>query len=353
MDALHYQPAIQEYVCKIQQAFSAALVLFLFLYMVTIGALDLAHLQSLNRALWFSALQILLSLVWYFLFRNYFNKHKKYVIPAACLNIFQVLILLEVQYFLYDEYLSFTIIICIMLSSSVTIIGHVRKYCAIILLVSFVDIAITIFRNTDLVGSRMMHLYIIDNLFIVIIAVGINVCCCQLRYQAFEKEQQIVYLSERDSLTGLLNRKAFEYAVRTYAVENTLCAMILLDLDNFKPLNDTLGHYEGDNCLREVADELRRMFRQTDYVSRLGGDEFVVFMPNIKDADCVIERTKVMLQKIPRTYSNQKGSVFVTCSIGVAFSQEKDVNLYEQMYKAADAAMYRSKEKGKNCVSYG
>lgn len=352
-DALHYQPAIEEYVCKMQRILSMCLVLFFALYMLVIIFVELTDGQNLNGALGISLVQMLLCLGTYFLFRGYLKTHKKYVIHAACLNIFQVLILLELQYFLYDEFLSFTVVICLMLSTSVTIIGHIRKYCSIILLVSFIDIAITVYKNIDWVSLEAMNLYLIDSLFVVLIAGGINICCCQLKYQAFEKEQQIIYLSERDGLTGLLNRKALQYAVQTYATENTLCAMILLDLDNFKLLNDTRGHFEGDNCLREVAQELAQIFGSTNYVSRLGGDEFVIFMPDIKDADNVINQTKVILQKIPRTYSNEKGSVVVTCSIGVVFSQENNTDLYEQMYKAADAAMYRSKEKGKNCVSYG
>lgn len=81
-----------------------------------------------------------------------------------------------------------------------------------------------------------------------------------------KKKQQIVYLSERDSLTKLLNRRALEYLVQKYTNDNTACAMVLLDLDNFKALNDTLGHYAGDECLCAVANELKGVFVETDYI---------------------------------------------------------------------------------------
>lgn len=351
-DAFHHQAAIEQYVCKVQEIFSMGLVLFFATHLAVITLMEITGGQRVNGAFTISFLQMLLCLGAYFLFRGYFNTHRKHVISAAYLNIFQVLMLLELQYFLYDEYVSFTVVICLLLSTSVTLIGHIRKYCTIITFVALVDIATTMCKNIDLVGFGAMNLYIIDSLFMVLIATSINICCCQLNYQAFDKEQQIIYLSERDALTGLFNRKALQTAVQTYAAENTLCAMILLDLDNFKLLNDTLGHFEGDTCLKDVAQGLSGLFRQTDCVSRLGGDEFVIFMPKLRDRNFVTARTKEILKTIGKTYANAKGEVSITCSIGVAFSTEQDIDLYQNLYRAADAAMYRSKQRGKNCVSY-
>ncbi len=351
-DAFHYQAAIEEYVCKVQRIFSLCLVLFFLIHIAVITIFEFTEGQNVDSAFWVSFIQLLLCLVAYLLFCGYLNKHRKYVITAAYLNILQILMLLELQYFLYDEYISFTVVICLMLSTSVTLIGHIRKYCGIITLITLMDIAITMYKNSDVIGLGVMNLYIIDSLFMILIATGINICCCLLNYQTFEKEQQIIYLSERDALTGLLNRKALQAAVQTHTAEDALCAMILLDLDNFKPLNDTLGHFEGDHCLKDVAQDLEKLFGETDSVSRLGGDEFVIFMPNVKNRDCVTDRIAAILQTIPKTYRNDKGEVSITCSIGAAFSQEADSELYEHLYKAADAAMYRSKERGKNCVSY-
>lgn len=194
-------------------------------------------------------------------------------------------------------------------------------------------------------------MYIIDTLFIVVIAVVINICFSRLKYQDFAKKQQILYFSERDSLTGLLNRKALEYSVQKHIKNNTLCALILLDLDNFKKLNDTLGHYEGDNCLCAVANALKQLFGQNDCVSRLGGDEFVIFMPHISDIDFVTEKTNAILKNVPRKYPYETGEISITCSIGVAFSKSTQNDLYEKLYKAADTAMYQSKTSGKNAVT--
>ena len=338
-DAINYHDDIQEYVCITQCTFSACLCLFFLLHIVMISILDFADYQKLNVAIWISFLQMFFSLIWYLLFRYYFSSHKKHILTAAYLNIFQVTTILELQYFFYDDFISYTVIVCIILCTSLTVIGHIRKYLSIITLICISDIIATIIKNYTYIHSYYMHMYIIDTLFIVVIAVVINICFSRLKYQDFAKKQQILYFSERDSLTGLLNRKALEYSVQKHIKNNTLCALILLDLDNFKKLNDTLGHYEGDNCLCAVANALKQLFGQNDCVSRLGGDEFVIFMPHISDIDFVTEKTNAILKNVPRKYPYETGQISITCSIGVAFSKSTQNDLYEKLYKAADTAM--------------
>lgn len=350
-DSVNYSKGIEDYVCIVQQSFSICLALFFALHIIVINLLDFTASSSFYGALWISSLQMAFSLFLYFLFRYYFSVHRKHLLAAAYFNIFQTIIILELQYFLYDKYISYTVIICIVLSTSFAVIGHIRKYTFIIASALFADIIITVIKNCDLLYSHPMKLYIIDNLFVLVVAGSINFCVCWLKYQEFEKTQQIIYLSERDSLTGLLNRKSLESFIQTNSASNALCAMILLDLDNFKTLNDTLGHYEGDRCLQAVSDELTNLFAPTDYVCRLGGDEFVIFMSNIPDTSYAIEKANILLEKIPRNYAHASGKISITCSIGIAFSQANTNNLYEQLYKAADAAMYTSKANGKNDVT--
>lgn len=267
------------------------------------------------------------------------------------MNIFFVVIILELQYFLYNEYISYTIIVCIALCTSLTIIGHMVRYMIILAAALSIDTIITILNNYELLCSNEMKMYIIDNMFVLVIAVGINCSISRLKYREFEKKKQIVYLSQRDSLTGFLNRNALEHSVEKYAVSDGLCAMVLLDLDNFKALNDNLGHYEGDNCLRKTADELNDLFGSSFYVSRLGGDEFVVFIPDVSDISYIMERVCLLLDKIPQKYESKAGEITVTCSVGMAFLKMNQDDLYEQLYKAADSAMYKSKAKGKNAVT--
>lgn len=347
----NYQYDMEEHITMAQRTFSACLFWFFVLHIIIIYFLNVGDDASVYAALLVSGIQMLFSLGWYFLFRCYFVKHRQMILPAAYLNIFEVLLLLEMQYYLCDESISYNIIVCIALCTSLTIIGHIRSYALLLTAVLCVDVAITVMRHYEMMNSDQMKLYILDNVFIVIIAVGINSCVCWVKYQEFEKKHQILYLSERDSLTGLLNRKALEQAIEHSAGSQGLCAMILLDLDNFKAVNDNLGHYEGDNCLRTAADELKKLFRSTDHVCRLGGDEFVVFLPDILDTASVMERAWRMRETIPQNYTYEGGEIAVTCSVGVAFLNMNHKDLYECLYKAADSAMYESKSKGKNTIT--
>ncbi len=350
-DSINYHKDIEEHTLVSQQVFSACLFVFFALHIAIIHLLNFAKCERFYAALGISGLQMLFSMIFYFLFKYYFSNHKKYILLAAYLNIFQVVIILELQYFLYDEYISYTVIVCIILCTSLSIIGEIEKYTAILTMSLSIDIAITIMKNYNLLHSHDMKMYIIDNFFVLIIAIGINASISCLKYRDFEIKNQILYLSERDSLTGLLNRNSLEHAVEKHMGDHSICAMILLDLDNFKALNDTLGHYEGDNCLRATADELKKLFRSTDYVGRLGGDEFLVFLPDIQSLTFVKERANMLLKKIPRSYAHQTGEITVTCSVGIAFLRMDQENLYESLYKAADSAMYMSKASGKNMVT--
>lgn len=350
-DSIKYREEIEEHTRISQQVFSICLFAIFAAHIVIIHLLHIEKCERFYAALGISGLQMAISLLFYFLFKYHFSAHRKYIFPAAYLNIFQVVIILELQYLLHDEYISYTIIVCIVLCTSLSIIGHTGKYAAILTASLLADIAITITKYHEALHSCEMDMYFIDNFFILMIAIGINCSISRLKFRDFEINKQILYLSERDSLTGLLNRKSLECSVEKHAGSDGLCAMLLLDLDNFKALNDTLGHYEGDNCLRATADGLKQIFRSTDYVSRLGGDEFTVFLPNIQSVDFVIERADLLLKKIPRSYPHKEGEVVVTCSVGIAFLRMDQDDLYEKLYKAADSAMYRSKANGKNMVT--
>ncbi len=350
-DSVRYLPEVREYVCTVQQTFSLAMALFFLLHLVVIDILDYSDCKMLDAARWLSLVQMACSILWYVLFKYYIKSRPTHIVGTALCNVLQLLMLLELHYLLYNEYISYTVLVCIILCTSLTIIGYVRFYTVMISTALLLDCVITAMNNVEMLHTRTMKLYFIDNLFILVIAVTINICFTRLKFQEFEKQKQILFLSERDGLTGLLNRKALEACMEKLTREKMMCAMILLDLDNFKKLNDTLGHYAGDRCLCTVSSELQSMFRSTDYVCRLGGDEFVVVMPDIPGPDCVLERARMILERVPHEYPSESGSIRITCSIGIAFSQSDAPNLYKSLYQAADCAMYASKSKGKNSVT--
>jgi diguanylate cyclase len=152
----------------------------------------------------------------------------------------------------------------------------------------------------------------------------------------------------KDGLTGLFNRRAFDRrindALKMFSEQEVPVSLILFDIDNFKWINDTLGHVAGDKVLKIVADCLRDAFRKNDFIARYGGDEFAVVVEKL-DAD--IAKKKILdfreALKNKRFFSHQLGDINVTVSAGVAFSDEGDSA--EDLIHRADENMYRSKQK--------
>lgn len=154
--------------------------------------------------------------------------------------------------------------------------------------------------------------------------------------------------NERDTdyLTNLKNRIYTESGINEYLKNsNKLNAMMLIDLDNFKKVNDTYGHLKGDKLLKKVANILKNNFRNTDYISRIGGDEFLVFIPDIKSKKTIESKGKKIIEKICKI---ELSEVKVGDSIGIAYS-DKSTD-YHTLFTNADSSMYKAKENGKNCI---
>lgn len=167
--------------------------------------------------------------------------------------------------------------------------------------------------------------------------------------------EQLRNLTEKDSLTGLANRHIFEteleYAIARAKRYGEGLALLLLDLDNFKNVNDTLGHAAGDNLLIEVAKRLRGPVRSGDLVCRLGGDEFAVLIHHLEDTALLRLISKRVLEAISQPFIVDGVKIFTTASIGIASYPECATDKI-QLLKCADVAMYRAKEKGRNQAQY-
>ena len=165
------------------------------------------------------------------------------------------------------------------------------------------------------------------------------------------EEEKLQRLALHDSLTGLANRTSFNLhlddALRAARSRGWHGALMFVDLDGFKEVNDRLGHEFGDQLLREVAARLSRSVRGSDVVARLGGDEFVILLREIGDRENAERVTAKVLDALGRPYRGPAGEARVTASIGLTFFSA-DQRRPELLFREADTAMYRAKRSGKN-----
>jgi diguanylate cyclase (GGDEF)-like protein/PAS domain S-box-containing protein len=164
-------------------------------------------------------------------------------------------------------------------------------------------------------------------------------------------EQQLAYMATHDALTGLPNRVLFNdrltLALAQAHRHQQRLAVMLLDLDRFKDINDTLGHSVGDQLLRVVSKRLQRLLRESDTLGRMGGDEFLFLVPDITRLEDATEVARKILISFQEPFSVEGHELRTTASIGVAIYPDDGVDA-DTLLKNADIAMYRAKQKGRN-----
>lgn len=156
--------------------------------------------------------------------------------------------------------------------------------------------------------------------------------------------------AERDSLTKLFNAHTVRRLTEEYfssSAEGVNCALLIIDLDNFKQINDRYGHMFGDAVLTQAAQIIRKLFRSQDIVGRIGGDEFLVLMKDVSDRGLINKRCFQLLEAFYDTFRHQLYDFELSCSIGVAFTPAHGT-LYCDLFRCADQALYQAKELGKN-----
>ena len=163
------------------------------------------------------------------------------------------------------------------------------------------------------------------------------------KVENMEKDKEI---SKTDPLTGVLNRRSFQEQIILHLISEETSALLIMDIDNFKIINDYLGHDAGDKALKALADALTSSFRSMDIIARLGGDEFIVLLNNMQMGDeSILQRIAVFKQKL-HSIVESRSLPDISVSIGIAYSDSKKD--FDTLYKNADIAMYKSKENGKD-----
>ena len=165
------------------------------------------------------------------------------------------------------------------------------------------------------------------------------------------EEIRLKLKAERDTLTGLYNKGTTEKLINDFLNSEEaslgMHAFLIVDIDNFKSVNDNLGHVFGDKVLFEVSKNLKPIFRKDDIVGRIGGDEFTIFIKSLTK-DLIIKITNDILNDASKI--KVKDNHKITLSIGIAFTDDS-TKLYKDLFSKADKALYLSKADGKNCYS--
>ena len=164
------------------------------------------------------------------------------------------------------------------------------------------------------------------------------------------REARLLEQSQRDPLTGLYNKVVTENRIRSLLREENPCgALLILDLDTFKDVNDKHGHQFGDEVLIESSRRLADLFRPSDIVGRIGGDEFFVYLDGPCGREAILRKANEVRTAFTSPFSHKGITLPVTCSVGVALCPT-DGTSFETLYQKADAALYEAKRSGKNQI---
>ena len=183
--------------------------------------------------------------------------------------------------------------------------------------------------------------------FIIPIMIACLILCEILLSQWRHRESLIQILSQTDPLTNLYNRRFFNEKLNFIQETQTQYAIILIDIDHFKMINDDFGHHIGDEALKRIAKLLSTLTRNTDIVARYGGEEFIIAMPETSSAIAyeIAEQCRLAIQDQKlETFDHQQ--IHLTASFGIAISN--DQTDMDKIIHNADQALYRAKEYGRN-----
>lgn len=289
-----------------------------------------------------------LSIAHYIIFDRYVVNHRRSIgIFTTIYSVIMLKGLISVGAFLSTDSITFVAIDASMVLVAITIIipKYYWRILGLVVLWSGTEhVALLIRRGLfDAESWSALSSYVADYLFLCLFALVVNITFSRIQFKEIEAEQKLLKLNRTDSLTGLFNRRYIEEFVDRVQTG----AMIYIDLDNFKQVNDGFGHKRGDELLIWVSDILRQHFQaEDDCIARVGGDEFLIFLPKVTDQEMVLAKVERLLRVFPIVVAREGLAIEVSLSSGIAFGRGEDTT-YEMLCEKADKAMYRAKKNGK------
>ena len=204
-------------------------------------------------------------------------------------------------------------------------------------------------QEGEFASNTFIHFAIIIAAYIALVIL-INIVS---RVRNTAKTKELMERVDTDLLTGLLNKVAAENKISEYLAANPTEQGILyvLDIDDFKKINDTMGHAFGDEVLRSMGRQLSPLFRASDIIGRIGGDEFCIMLKNIDTDEIIIKESTKVAQFFHDFKCGEYTKYSATASVGAAIFPRDGKN-FEAIYKAADQALYMAKKRGKNQLAF-
>jgi diguanylate cyclase (GGDEF)-like protein len=221
------------------------------------------------------------------------------------------------------------------------VIAYVTFVSAAFLICSFIAKPPQIFKE-DLINFTMFYF------------LGLTIDYVNLKesMNSVENYVKLRAKSEHDSLTMIYNRGTGETKIKKMIEAKQYGMFCIMDVDNFKAINDTYSHSAGDKALKAVSEKICLTFRSNDIIFRLGGDEFAIFAVGITEK----EQGKICIQRLFDAISNislpELGKTKISVSLGATIYSFSDTRMYGLIYKDSDSALYKAKEMGKNCCCF-
>lgn len=197
-----------------------------------------------------------------------------------------------------------------------------------------------------------------DMVFALAITIAVFFCVVMVinivgKIRSNNKKKELEDKADTDLLTGLNNKLATERKIKDYMAKNPdkQGMMFMIDVDNFKKINDTMGHAFGDEVLRSLGIQIGALFRASDIIGRVGGDEFMVFLKDIATEEAILKEARKMENFFKNFQAGEYVKYKATASIGVAVYPQEGSD-FDTLYKAADQGVYKAKKRGKNQLAF-
>ncbi|MEW6982655.1 GGDEF domain-containing protein [Colwelliaceae bacterium 6471] len=314
--------------------FSTKEVVILAISLISfIGIFPFCIIRFINKEWTIAVFDLILSLLSIFIFLYVWNTHKttlaKYILSA--LFVFASLATIELKGVVQIPWLFPSMIGVFFLLD--------RK---VGLFVNMISLTVSLFMLSD-------KLPLIQLLTFIVTIVSTNLFAFAFSLQNYRQQKKLVSIARKDPLTGVLNRRAFNEAINEIVMRQnrnfTSQSLILLDIDEFKAINDEWGHDIGDEVLINLTKAILKKLRKTDRLFRIGGEEFAIlpYETNQEMSANIAENIRIAIEQ-----SQLLTNKTVTISLGIATYQSGES--YPQWFKRADRALYEAKEKGKNIL---